>query len=98
VVEPVRVRALHDPQRVQQEQFLGSPTVRISGHDVEPGADRRRDYGLTCRLYAGSDGMRGAPPDEWELTMLHQQANNEINSGPPGTANTTSESGSHATD
>lgn len=30
----------------------------------------RRDYGLSCRLYAGTEGVRGTPPDEWVLARL----------------------------
>jgi hypothetical protein len=42
--------------------FLGSPSVRINGLDVEPEARDRVDYGLACRTYQ-SDGTReGAPP------------------------------------
>ncbi len=70
VSEPVRVRLVTDPDEAQSERFLGSPTVRINDRDVDPTADQRRDYGLSCRLYAGPDGLRGTPADEWVLTML----------------------------
>ena len=36
-----------------RQRFLGSPTVRVDGVDIEPGAGNRTDYSLTCRLYAG---------------------------------------------
>lgn len=51
-------------------RFLGSPTVRVDGRDVEPGADARRDYGLKCRLYRLDDGLAGAPPDAWMAAAL----------------------------
>lgn len=70
VSEPVRVRVISDPDEAQCERFLGSPSVRINGRDVDPTADQRQDYGLSCRLYAALDGLRGAPPDEWVLTLL----------------------------
>jgi hypothetical protein len=35
------------------ERFIGSPTVRINGHDIEPAA-RQRGYGMMCRTYSGS--------------------------------------------
>ncbi len=50
--------------------FLGSPTVRVDGHDVEPGADRRRDFGMRCRLYATDEGLRETPLHEWILDAL----------------------------
>jgi hypothetical protein len=39
--------------------FLGSPTVRVNGQDVEPSPGRAPS--LACRLY--SDG-KGIPPEE----------------------------------
>jgi len=35
--------------------FLGSPSVRVDGVDVEPGAGGRDDYGLKCRLRLPDD-------------------------------------------
>ncbi|MGH3823189.1 MAG: DF family (seleno)protein [Pseudonocardiaceae bacterium] len=70
VAQPVQVRAITDPNEAQCERFLGSPTIRVNGRDVDPTADRRRDYGLCCRLYPGPDGLRGTPSDEWVLALL----------------------------
>ena len=54
----------------REERFLGSPTLRVDGVDVEPGARDRRDYGLKCRLYRTADGLLDAPPDEWVRDAL----------------------------
>ena len=51
-------------------RFLGSPTVRVNGRDVEPGASERHDYGLQCRVYPTSTGLSGTPRDEWVLHAL----------------------------
>ena len=51
----------------ERERFLGSPTLRVDGVDIDPGAGERTDYGLKCRLYPTNQGLRGAPPDEWVL-------------------------------
>ena len=80
LIEPVRVRRIDDAEQAQRERFLGSLTVRVNGRDVDPSAGRREDYGLSCRLYAGRDGLRGTPPDEWVLTALRLQPR----TGPPG--------------
>jgi hypothetical protein len=32
--------------------FLGSPTVRIDGVDIEPGTGDSRGFGFACRVYA----------------------------------------------
>jgi hypothetical protein len=52
------------------ERFLGSPTVRVDGEDVEPGAAGRTDFGLKCRLYRTDAGLAGAPADELVLRAL----------------------------
>ena len=57
-------------EAAQCERFLGSPTVRVAGHDVDAGAEQRDDYGMKCRLYATEHGLRGTPPDAWILSAL----------------------------
>ncbi|MCW3068045.1 MAG: Alkylmercury lyase [Solirubrobacterales bacterium] len=66
----VQLRRVADDEAAQRERFIGSPTVRIDGRDVEPGARDRRDFGMNCRLYATGDGLRGTPLDEWILNAL----------------------------
>lgn len=48
-------------EAAQLQRFLGSPSVRINGLDVEPGADAREAYGLMCRTYYSNDAVEGAP-------------------------------------
>ena len=36
--EEVRLRRVESPEHAERERFLGSPTLRIDGRDVEPGA------------------------------------------------------------
>lgn len=67
---PVRTRLMVSDDQAQQERFLGSPTIRVNGRDVDPASADRRDYGLACRLYANPEGLGGAPPDEWVLAAL----------------------------
>jgi hypothetical protein len=56
-VREVEVRTPEDAERLL---FLGSPSVRVDEMDVEPGAESRTEYALSCRLYGGS----GFPPKE----------------------------------
>jgi hypothetical protein len=60
VVEPVRVDS---DEEAKAKRFLGSPTLRIDGVDVDPDAGERTDYGLRCRLYRDETGLAGAPDD-----------------------------------
>lgn len=50
-----------DAAMAERERFLGSPSVRVDGRDVEPGADERTAFGMSCRLY----GSKGVPPQGW---------------------------------
>lgn len=52
-------RRVETPDEAEAQRFLGSPTVRVDGVDVEPGAEQRDDYGLKCRLYPTVDGLGG---------------------------------------
>ena len=69
---PIDLVRVEDTDTAEAKQFLGSPTVRIEGEDVEPGADKRSDFGLKCRLFATHDGLRGVPADEWVLRALER--------------------------
>jgi hypothetical protein len=69
---PVQQRRVESDEDAQRERFLGSPTVRIDGVDVDPGACEQADYGLRCRLYPTAEGLRGTPPDEWVLAALQR--------------------------
>jgi hypothetical protein len=66
----VELRRITDDDDAQRERFLGSPTVRVDGRDVEPGAASRTDYGMKCRLYRTASGLSGQPAEEWLRAAL----------------------------
>jgi hypothetical protein len=68
-VQQRRVQSVEDAQR---ERFLGSPTLRVDGVDVDPGAGRQTGFGLRCRLYPTAEGLQSTPPDEWVLAALRR--------------------------
>ena len=59
-----------DADAATEQRFLGSPTVRVNGRDVEPGADQRRDYSYACRVYPGEHGLAGHPDPAWIRNAL----------------------------
>jgi hypothetical protein len=60
----VELRRVETPEQADALRFVGSPTVRVDGRDVESGADTRSDYGLKCRLYRdASEAHSRVPPD-----------------------------------
>jgi hypothetical protein len=43
-------------------KFLGSPSVRVDGVDIESSAKSSTSYGRRCRLYSTPEGLSGTPP------------------------------------
>ncbi len=41
----IELRAIEDDATAQRERFLGSPTVRVDGRDIESAAESRADFG-----------------------------------------------------
>ena len=54
-----------DADTATRLRFLGSPSVRVDGRDVEPGADERSDFVLSCRVYRSERGLVGQPKAVW---------------------------------
>lgn len=48
----------------QQLKFLGSPTIRINGEDVEPETGQRTEYQGHCRMYLYQGQLFSWPPKE----------------------------------
>ena len=67
-------RPIDSSEHAEQARFLGSPSVRVDGVDVEPGARERTDFGLKCRLYRSPDGQSGLPPQGWIERALREAA------------------------
>jgi hypothetical protein len=70
IEEEVELRRVETPDEAERERFLGSPTVRIDGEDVDPSAEKRNDFGLECRLYRTEEGLVRMPPEAWIRAAL----------------------------
>lgn len=70
----LELRNVATHEEARRVGFLGSPTVRVDGRDVEPRSDARDDFGLKCRLYRDGDRLAGAPPDAWIVEALEGRA------------------------
>lgn len=62
--------AVMSVEQAEAQRFLGSPSVRMNGHDVEPSADEREDFGMKCRTYPRAGRMGHAPTDEQIVAAL----------------------------
>lgn len=78
VSDEIRLVRVESSEAAERERFLGSPTLRVDGADVEPGASERTDYGFKCRLYRTGSGVAGVPADEWVLAALRAAAGGEV--------------------
>ncbi len=47
------------PEDAERLRFRGSPTILIDG--LDPFAEESAPVGLSCRVFATPDGLRGAP-------------------------------------
>ena len=69
----IELRRIESEEEARRVRFLGSPTVRVDGRDVEVGAESRSDYGLKCRLYRTGDRLVVIPPDEWITAAIGER-------------------------
>jgi hypothetical protein len=57
----VSVHEICTEEQARRERFVGSPTIRIDGNDVQsPGGE---PFGLACRVYHRRDGRVSPTPD-----------------------------------
>lgn len=60
---PVVLREIVTADAAVVWRFLGSPTIRVDGFDVEPGAEARADFMLTCGVFRTATGCAGVPDE-----------------------------------
>lgn len=61
----VSVIDVPDAEAAARTHFLGSPTIRVNGRDIEPGADDRREFVHGCRVFRTESGLSGQPDPRW---------------------------------
>jgi hypothetical protein len=59
--EAIEVRHVGTDELAEQERFVGSPTIRVDGVDVQDPGDE--PTALTCRVYHRRDGRISPVPD-----------------------------------
>jgi hypothetical protein len=72
IVPTIRLVEVTSIDEAGAQRFLGSPSIRVNGHDVEPGADQRDTFVLACRVYRTPWGSSGRPADEWVRAALRR--------------------------
>lgn len=55
---------VQDVQTAMKLRFLGSPSIRVNGVDIEPGRQDDPPF-IGCRTYNVLGKTVGVPPEEW---------------------------------
>jgi hypothetical protein len=70
----LRTSLIADQAAAERARFAGSPTVRVDGHDVEPGSEPATEYLLGCRLYRLEYRFAAQPEERWVRDALLRAA------------------------
>ena len=70
----LRLVKVSDREAAQRLRFLGSPTIRVDGVDVDPRTEERSDYALSCRIFRTHVGIVGQPDERWVREALLREA------------------------
>ena len=62
----IEVTEVDTEDAAERESFVGSPTIRIDGEDLQPPPEGE-PAGLACRVYRRPDGRASPLPDAGEL-------------------------------
>ena len=71
----LRLVNVPDQEAATRLRFLGSPTIRVDGVDVDPLTAQRSDYALSCRIFTTDHGPAGQPEERWIRDALATAAN-----------------------
>lgn len=64
----LREVAVETPDDAQALRFVGSPSIRVDGLDIDPAVRELTDFALSCRMY----GNEGAPPKKLLIDALRE--------------------------
>ena len=67
---------VRDASMARETKFLGSPSIRVNGLDVEPEMRAARDYGMMCRTYAVDGRREGLPSREMLRKAMSEAQSN----------------------
>ena len=65
-----------DASMARALRFLGSPSIRVNGLDVEPEMREAHDYGMMCRTYAVDGRREGLPSREMLRKAMSEAQSN----------------------
>src|SRR5260370_6120391 len=75
---PITEMSVADRNTAVHIGFLGSPTVRINGLDIEPAARQSTAFWMLCRTYEGSGGV---PFEDLIRSAITKAAHRDVRTG-----------------
>lgn len=77
-----------DEATARRIAFLGSPSIRVNGQDIEPAARAATDYGMACRTYEENGRRTGLPPRDMIRQAIREATKiTACSANPPTIAN-----------
>lgn len=70
----IRTVEVRDAEAAETLRFLGSPSLRVNGMDIEPGRENDPPF-YGCRTYVVRGKTTGVPPEEWLVDALRRADN-----------------------
>jgi hypothetical protein len=67
----VRMIEVTDEKAAETVRFLGSPSIRVNGADIEPGREDDSPF-FGCRTYTVAGKTVGVPPERWLVEALRR--------------------------
>jgi len=60
--DSIEIVIVLDHDDAVSKKFLGSPSIRVNGKDLEIEEDSSTEYSMRCRIYRTETGQTGVPP------------------------------------
>ncbi len=64
--QPVQIDRIEikNDEEAQRHEFLGSPTIRVDGVDIDPSTGEKETFVKACRMYVIDGRLSGVPTKE----------------------------------
>ena len=60
----IKTLSVETDEQAQERRFLGSPTVRVDGRDIDPTSTESTSFGLQCRVYQHQGRLDRLPSED----------------------------------
>lgn len=64
IVSPVKKIDVVSDSLAQEVRFVGSPSIRVNGRDIDPDGITELGFGRKCRIYLVAAGPKGIPSEQ----------------------------------